>query len=202
MAPIRRTGVRFVLTNRKSPAAGAWYETYAQAITRPGPLVNAFRFENPTAAGTSADPRFAALYDIVMPDPADAWPATESSPDYPTALFDDPRSRLVVPEFRGSYALVGARTTAGGHGHRTAVYVVLSNGSDDTARATWAADVLGAGRFHAASRFRLIEGFPEPAQWLEILETDAAAPVAPTTTHPGTEQQFAGLFLPAERNNA
>jgi hypothetical protein len=35
MDPVWRTGVRFVLTNRKGPAAGAWYETYAQAITRP-----------------------------------------------------------------------------------------------------------------------------------------------------------------------
>lgn len=198
MALIGRTGVRFVLTNTKDPAAGAWYDTYARAITRPGLLADARRFENVAAAGTSADPRFAALYDIVAPDPADAWPGTENSPDYPTALFDDPRSRLVVPEFRGSYALVGSRTAAGEHGRRTAVYVVASDGSDDTARASWAADVLRAGGFHAASRYRLIEGFPEPAQWLDILETDAAAPVAPCGAHPGTGPRSAGLFLALE----
>jgi hypothetical protein len=160
------------------------------------------RFENPTAVGTSADPRFAALYDIATPGPCRRLAGDRELARLSDGAVRLPTSRLIVPEFRGSYALVGARTTAGAHGHRTAVYVVLSNGSDDTARATWAADVLGMCRFHAASRFRLIEGFPEPAQWLDILETDAAAPVAPTTTHPRTEQQFAGLFLPAEGNNA
>ena len=34
--------------------------------------------------------------------------------------------------------------------------------------------------FYAVTRFRLIEGFPEPAQWLEIYET---ADTAPTTAY-------------------
>ncbi|HVV18690.1 MAG TPA: hypothetical protein VHF06_04595 [Pseudonocardiaceae bacterium] len=202
MALRDRTGVRFVLTNSADPAAGAWYDTYARTIARIGPLANAVRFENPAAVGTAADPRFAALYDIVTPDPADAWPVTENSPDYPTALFDDPRSRSVIPEFRGSYALVGSRTTAGEHGRPTAVYVVLSDGSDDTARAAWAATVLDTGGFHTAARFRLIEGHPEPAEWLDVLETDTAHPIAPAAAHPATGRRFAGLFRTLDRRPA
>jgi hypothetical protein len=38
--------------------------------------------------------------------------------------------------------------------------------------------VLGTGRFYAASRFRLIEGFPDPTEWLEIWETDQPDPRA------------------------
>jgi len=33
------------------------------------------------------------------------------------------------------------------------------------------------GLFYSASRFRLIEGFPEPAEWLEVFETDARDPL-------------------------
>src|SRR5580765_5198037 len=76
--PRERTGVRLVLTNaadlNRTDDYSAWYDDYERAIIRPGVLANAFRFENPSAAGTEADPRYAALYDIVSPDPASAWP--------------------------------------------------------------------------------------------------------------------------------
>ena len=98
MYGITRTGVRFVLSNSADPAraadASAWYDTYTAAITGPGMLANVFRLENPEAAETGQDARFAAVYDIVSPDPAAAWPATESSTSYPKDLFDDPRAAL------------------------------------------------------------------------------------------------------------
>ena len=104
MHGVERTGVRFVLSNAADPSRAdeysAWYDTYGAGITRPGFLANAFRFENPSAAGNDDDPRYAAIYDIVTPDPATAWPSTEGSPDYPTYLFDDPRSVLVAPALR------------------------------------------------------------------------------------------------------
>src|SRR5205085_9521558 len=113
--PRERTGVRFVLTSATDPSRAddysAWYDDYENAIIRPGLIANAFRFENPNAAGTETDPRYAAIYDIVSPDPAAAWPAIENSPDYPRFLFDDPRSRLVAPALRGSYALTGSLET-------------------------------------------------------------------------------------------
>jgi hypothetical protein len=59
------------------------------------------------------------IYDIVSAGPASAWPATESSPEYPTYLFDDPRSRLVAPAPRASYALTGSLETHGAHGDLT-----------------------------------------------------------------------------------
>ena len=74
--PRARTGIRLVLTNAADPsradAYSAWYDDYERAIIRPGLLANAFRFENANAAGTASDPRFAAVYDIVTPDPASA----------------------------------------------------------------------------------------------------------------------------------
>src|SRR4051812_35625059 len=105
--PRGRTGVRFVLTNATDPGRpddySAWYDNYENAIIRPGLIANAFRFENPNAAGTPTDPRYAAIYDIVSPNPASAWPATENSRSYPRYLFDDRRSRLVAPALRASY---------------------------------------------------------------------------------------------------
>src|SRR5258706_577765 len=76
MHGVERTGVRFVLSNAADPSRAdeysAWYDTYGAGITRPGFLANAFRFENPSAAGNDDDPRYAAIYDIVTPDPATA----------------------------------------------------------------------------------------------------------------------------------
>jgi hypothetical protein len=191
------TGVRFVLSNSADPEriddAGAWYDEYARAIELPGLLIDTYRFENRSAAGTAEDPLFAAVYDIVAPDPADAWLETEKSPDYPTSLFDDPRSKLIVPVLRGSYALVGSRTTSREKRRPSGIYVVLSEDSDDTSRAQWAASVLADGEYYAASRYRLIEGFPHPPQWLEILETDVPDPEPPRAPSPAT-QRFAGLF--------
>ena len=147
--PRERTGVRFVLTNTTDPGRAddysAWYDDYEHAIIGPGLLANAFRFENPTADGTPTDPRYAAIYDIVTPDPASAWPATENSPSYPTHLFDDPRSRLVAPALRASYALTGSLETDSDHGDLTGVHIILSDRGTDTLREERAAALLKTG---------------------------------------------------------
>ena len=179
--PRERTGVRFVLTNAADSSQAddysAWYGDYERAIIRPGLIANAFRFENPNAAGTETDPRYAALYDIVSPDPASAWPDTENSPDYPSYLFDDPRSRLVVPAFRASYALTGSSEIDDDHGVLTGVHIILSDGGTDAVRAQRAAALLETGVFYSASRVQIIEGRPEPPAWLEVFETDVHDPL-------------------------
>jgi hypothetical protein len=180
MHPRERTGVRFVFTNVTDPGRAddysAWYDDYENAIIRPGLIANAFRFENPNAAATPTDPRYAAIYDIVSPDPASAWPAIENSRDYPRYLFDDPRSRLVAPALRGSYALTGLETV-GDHDDLTGVHIILSDGGTDTLREQRAAALLKTGFFYGASRSRLIEGSPEPPEWLEVFETDLQDPL-------------------------
>ena len=179
--PRERTGARFVLTNvtdsGRADDYSAWYDDYENAIIRPGLLANAFRFENPTAAGTPTDPRYAAIYDIVSPDPASAWPQTENSPGYPRYLFDDPRSRLVAPALRGSYALTGSLETDSDHGDLTGVHIILSDGGTDAVREQRAAALLQTGSFYRASRSRIIEGSPEPPAWLEVFETDLQDPL-------------------------
>jgi hypothetical protein len=179
--PRERTGVRFVLTNATDPSRAdeysAWYDDYEHAIIRPGLLANAFRFENPNAAGTPADPRYAAIYDIVSLDPASAWPATENSPDYPRYLFDDPLSRLVAPALRASYALTGSLETDGDNGDLTGAHIILSDGGTDAVREQRAAALVTTRFFHRASRFRIIDGSPEPPAWLEVFETDLQDPL-------------------------
>ena len=179
--PRERTGVRFVLTNATDPSRvddyNAWYDDYENAIIRPGLIANAFRFENPNAVGTATDPRYATIYDIVSPDPASAWPAIENSGDYPRYLFDDPRSRLVAPALRASYALTGSLETDSDHGDLTGVHVILSDGGSDTVREQRAAALLKTGFFHGASRSGIIEGSPAPPAWLEVFETDLEEPL-------------------------
>src|SRR4051794_11621479 len=179
--PRERTGVRFVLTNATDPNRAdeysAWYDDFENAIIRPGLLANAFRFENPNADGSPTDPRYAAIYDIVSLDPASAWPQTENSPGYPRYLFDDPRSRLVAPALRASYALTGALETDTDPGDLTGVHIILSRGGNDSGREQRAGALLKTGSFYSASRFRLIEGSPEPPAWLEVFETDLRDPL-------------------------
>jgi hypothetical protein len=176
-----RTGVRFVVSSPSDPDRvddyNAWYDVYGTVVTHLGHLVNCFRFENPAAAGTEEDPRCVAIYDIITPDPVIAWPATESSERYPKYLFDDPRSSLVSPALRGSWAHAGSLAREGTHGAVTGVHVILSDGAGGAAREHWASAVLDTGLFYAASRFKLIEGFPGPATWLEIFETDEQDPL-------------------------
>lgn len=154
----------------------AWYDDYETAIIRPGVIANAFRFENPDAAGTAADPCYAAIYDIVTPDPATAWPTTENSPEYSRHLFADPRSKLVAPALRGSYAMTGSMETDNDHRALTGVHIILSDGGTDAGREQRAVAALETGYFHAASRFRIIEGTPKPPAWLEVFETGLPIP--------------------------
>jgi hypothetical protein len=104
-------------------------------------------------------------------------PDTEHSPDYPAHLFSDPRAKLVAPALRASYALVGSQARPGEHGPLTGIHIILSNGGDDTGRQHREAQVLQTGLFYSAARFRIIEGSPEPAEWLEVFETDARDPL-------------------------
>jgi len=181
MHPSSRTGVRFVLANPSDPSRlnefNDWYDTYSAAITVPGYLANDIHFENPDASGGNTNPRYATIYDIVAPDPADAWPNTEHSPAYPTQLFSDPRATLVSPALRASYALVGSQLQPGPHGPLTGIHVILSNGGGDTERQHWEAQILQTGLFYSAARFRIIEGSPEPAEWLQVFETDDPDPL-------------------------
>jgi len=179
--PVRRTGVRFVLANPSDPGRlnelTDWYGTYSAAITVPGYLTSDVHFENPGASGKPNSPRYATIYDIVSPDPATAWPDTEHSPAYPTQLFSDPRAKLVSPALRASYALVGSQLQPGPHGSLTGIHVILSNGGGDTERQHREAQILQTGAFYSAARFRIIEGSPEPAEWLEVFETDDPDPL-------------------------
>jgi hypothetical protein len=178
---IERTGVRFVLSNVADPTRAdqynEWYDAYAANLTLPGFLGDALRFENPGAGGNNDDPRYAAVYEIVTPDPGTAWPQTLKDPAYPTRLFGDPRNALVVPTFRASYELVGSLDTPGEHGALTGTYIVLTDGVGEASCERWAAEVLDTGLFYAASRFRIIEGDPAPPDWLEIFETDQQDPL-------------------------
>jgi hypothetical protein len=181
MHPSSRTGVRFVLANPSDPRRldefSDWYDTYSTAITVPGHLANDVHFENPDASGEKTSPRYATIYDIISPDPATAWPDTEHSPAYPTHLLSDPRGKLVSPALRASYALVSTQLQPGPHGPLTGIHVILSNDGDDTERQQREAQILQTGLFYSATRFRIIEGSPEPAEWLEIFETDNPDPL-------------------------
>jgi hypothetical protein len=222
MYGVDRTGVRFVLSSvtevSRKADQDAWYDMYAAALTIPGFLINAFRFDNTAMPGTADEPQQVAIYDIVTPDPATAWPDTEGWVGYPNEMYNDPRAPLVSGSLRGSFRHVGSLAKPVGHGELTGVHFVLSDGADDAAREAWASEVLDAGLFYAASRFTHIHipsdaetivmgqrlSFPEPAKWLEVFETDSDDPltayqrtlakIAPKRPAPEIEQRHGGSY--------
>ena len=206
--PRDRTGVRFVLANATDLSHAddyrAWYDEFATAIVRAGAIANAVRFEKLQATGTETDPRYAAIYDLVTPDPASVWPATENSPDYPRQLLADPRTKRVAPVLQGCYTTTGSIETDDEHGALTGVHIILSDGGTDAGRERRAAPLLETGFFHCASRFRIIGGSPDPPAWLEVFETDGQDPlsayaracdaVAPRPPADGVRQRISHSF--------
>jgi len=87
-------------------------------------------------------------------------------------------ARLVAPALRASYALTGSLETDSDHGDLTGVHIILSDGGTDTRRKQRAAALLKTGLFYGASRFRIIEGSPDPPAWLEVFETDLHDPLS------------------------
>src|SRR5882757_3240315 len=151
MQTYQRTGVRLVLSNNTDPSRPndfhEWYDLYASHILFPGLLVNCFRFEDTSAAGTEDDPRYAAVYDFVTPELKTAWPRTADHPAYPKHLFDDPRFSLVTAPFRATYELIQSRARPGKHGALTGVVLVLADGTQDSAYERWTNGALETGLF-------------------------------------------------------
>jgi hypothetical protein len=73
--------------------------------------------------------------------------------------------------------LSAAQLQPGPHGPLTGIHIILSNGGGDTERQHREAQILQTGLFYSAARFRIIEGSPEPAEWLEVFETDDPDPL-------------------------
>jgi hypothetical protein len=95
----------------------------------------------------------------------------------PTTSTSRTPTPLVSAALRASDALVGSQLRPGEHGPLTGIHVILSDGSGDTERQHRKARILQTGFFYSAARFRIIEGSPEPTEWLEVFETDDPDPL-------------------------
>src|SRR3954469_18854780 len=88
-----------------------------------------------------------------------------------------PTSKLVAPPSAPPYALTGSLETDSDHGDLAGVHITLSDGGADTVRERRAAALLDTGFFYGASRFRLIEGRPDPPRMARGLGDRSAGPV-------------------------
>jgi hypothetical protein len=185
------TAVRFVLSNCAEPGREAeldeWYDAYAADCTRPGLLVNALRYENREAAGDDADPRYAAVYDVVG-DPERAWPETK---DHPSREFHSSSSLLSVA-LRATYRRIEPIFPVGSTPLPESITIVL--GDADEGIAEFMRDVVAQGLATRATRYELVEGSPAPPQYLELYERDG--PDAPSLPIAGraAAPRFAGSF--------
>ncbi len=170
------TGLRVVLSNcadaSREAEFNAWYDAYAVDILWPRQLVNVQRYCNPARPGDALQPRYLALYDIVTPDPAIAWPETR---DHPTRPRRD-KSPLLDTVLAATYKI--ERATGPARSGVTGVLAVFSDCSDaaraDEARA-WRerllSEAMASGVFARASLSVNVEGVPEQPQHLNVFET-------------------------------
>jgi hypothetical protein len=110
----------------------------------------------------------------------------------------------VVPLLRASDALTASAAGSKGSGSFTGAYISLTDGGDKAERGQWRANMLEAGLFHSASRFRIIERYPDPPEWLEVFETDDLDPLtayarslqglSPNSRSSGVRQRMSGSF--------
>ena len=170
------TGLRVVLSNcadaSREADFNAWYDAYAVDILWPRQLVNVQRYCNPARPGDAAQARYLALYDIVTPDPAIAWPETR---DHPTRPRRD-KSPLLDTVLAATYRI--ERATGPARSGVTGVLAVFSD-CNDTARADEArawrerllSEAMAGGVFTRASLSVNVEGVPEQPQYLNVFET-------------------------------
>ena len=170
------TGLRVVLSNCLDAAREAefndWYDVYAVDILWPRQLVNVQRYRNPARPGDAVHPRYLALYDIVTPDPALAWPQTRDHPTRPRRAKSELLDTVLAATYKIERAMGPARSGL------TGVLAVFSDCSDvtqaDEARA-WRERLLREGMadgvFSRASLSVNIEGVPEQPQYLNVFET-------------------------------
>ena len=110
-----------------------------------------------------------------------------------------------MPVLQGCYATTGSIETDHKHGALTGVHIILSDGGTDAGRERRAAPLLKTGFFYCASRFRIIDGSPDPPAWLEVFETDvqdalcayirARDAVAPHPAADGVRQRISHSFV-------
>lgn len=174
MPPV--TGLRVVLSNcadaSREAEFNAWYDAYAVDILWPRQLVNVQRYRNPSGPGDAMHPRYLALYDIVTPDPATAWPETR---DHPTRPRRD-KSPLLDTVLAATYRI--ERATGAARSGVTGVLAVFSDCSEAAraeAAGAWRerllAEGMASGAFARASLSANVEGVPEQPQFLNVFET-------------------------------
>jgi hypothetical protein len=188
------TGVRFVLSNCAEPGREAeldeWYDAYAADCTRPGLLVNALRYVDRDAAGTDEQPRYAAVYDIVVPDVERAWPETK---DHPSREFHS-SSPLLSVALRASYRRIEPVFPVGSAPLPQAITIVLGDDAGEGI-AEFMLHVVAKGLATRATRYELVEGSPSPPRYLELYEWDGPdAPSLPLSDRPAAATRLVGSY--------
>jgi hypothetical protein len=171
------TGVRLVLSNcaepGREPELDNWYNDYAADCTRPGLLVNVVRYRN---CMPGANPRYAAVYDTVDARVERVWPETQHHPDRKV----HERSPLLDVVLKATYRRIPPLIPVNGAPLPRAIALVLSDYPDSAPsdevshcadnRIRSVVESHGAAR---ASRYGIVDGEPNPPQFLEIYESMA-----------------------------
>lgn len=174
-----------------------WYDAHAANFTRPGLLVNVVRFRRLDRGQA----QYAAIYEITGPDPGRAWRETDRHPLLVSRSAPHPALAI---EVAATYRRVPPYVPLGARGYPRSIAIALTTcRSIDMLNAV---DHLTNERTVAAmesvttclaSRYRAVDGTPDPPEFLEVYEDDA--PPGPTMAlaaelpTPATTQFLAGF---------
>ena len=178
-------GARVVLCNCADPARegefNAWYDAYAVDILWPRLLVNVRRYRCIEPEAGDTNPRYFALYDILTPELATAWPLTRDHPTRPrrersplldtrlAATFGRQAQRGVIGSDRTDVIALFIDPSPGGHAVR-ALDILME-------------ELLDAGTCHGAWRSENVEEDRTQPQVMLVIEL--AAPGANDGAGPG-----------------
>lgn len=176
------TGLRVVLSDCADAAReaefNAWYDGYAVDILWPRQLINVQRYRNPDRRGDASHPRYLALYDIVTPDPALAWPETRDHPTRPRREKSELLDTVLAATYKIQHATGPARAAV------TGVLALFTDCADEVqthAARDWREailrQVMAGGDFLRASLSANVEGAPAQPQYLHVFETTRPDPV-------------------------
>jgi hypothetical protein len=168
--------VRVVLASCADPVRdrefNEWYDAYASALTEPGYLADATRYrEAPGASGPDrVGPCYAALYRIAGPDPAAAWPSTQS---WFASRGGHPLSPLLRVAFRATYALLAGPDQVDTRSSIALVFSGAVDGAEPECEEWFGSNALelpAAAAGIEVSVYRLVEGAPDPPLFLEVYQ--------------------------------
>lgn len=183
---VPKGGLLAVFVNCSDPSKeaemNAWYNTvHAPDVTRPGVFTDFTRFVNPTAKGTTEDPRYLAIYETGWGNVAEAAERFRAGREGLRRWSAESRLHPALSLAKVSFFKSHGSKPVCPPGRRTRGILVVMTDCSDPARTEefdrWydevhIPEVIGTGCYWSAMRYRSIDPPSQDPRYLALYETE------------------------------